>query len=73
MISIELQALIFRDYHDGKDHTTARKYLYTLQYNPMSLMHTWIIRKPKTGGEWEWVQPLASNLQFTPRNSTRKQ
>lgn len=71
MLSINLQARIFTDYHSGKDYTHGRKYRYSLQYNPLSLVHTWIIRQPRRGGSWEWVQPLALNMQFTPRNSTR--
>lgn len=71
MLSINLQARIFEDYHAGKDHTNGTKYRYTLQYNPLALLHTWIIRQAKNGGQWEWVQPLAENLQFKPRNSTR--
>ncbi len=71
MISIELQARIFKDFHAGKECTPARKYIYTLQYNPLALYHTWIIRKPKNGGAWDWLQPLAPNMQFTPRNSKR--
>lgn len=71
MLSITLQARIFSDYHKGAAHTNGRKYRYTLQYNPLSLVHTWIVCQSLRGGSWEWVQPLASNLQFTPRNSTR--
>ena len=71
MLSIELQARIFTDYHAGKETTRGTKYIYTLQYNPLSCVHTWIIRKPKSGGAWDFVQPLALNMQFTPRNSRR--
>lgn len=55
----------------GQDCTNGRKYRYSIQYNPLALVHTWVIRQPMRGGSWEWVQPLAMNLQFTPRNSTR--
>lgn len=34
--------------------------------------HIWVIRQAKSGGAWEWVQPLAVNLQFTPRGSARR-
>lgn len=71
MLSMNLQARIFADYHKGAGHTNGKKYRYTLQYNPLALLHTWIIRQPLRGGSWEWVQPLTSNLQFTPCNSTR--
>ena len=71
MLSIELQARIFTEYHAGKEYTNGRKYRYTLQYNPLALAHTWVIRQDKSGGEWEWVQPLAYNMQFTPRNGVK--
>ena len=71
MLSIELQARIFSDYHAGKEHTPGRKYLYTIQRNPLALTQTWIIRKlKKNGSPWEWVQPL--DLQITLRNSKRE-
>lgn len=69
MLSINFQGRIFADYHAGKEYTNGRKYRYSVQYNPLSAMHTWVIRQDKRGGEWEFAEPLASNLQFTPRNS----
>ena len=72
MLTIEFQARIFSDYHAGKDYTRGRKYDYSIQYHPIALIHTWIIRRPIGGGPWEWVQPVHSNMDFTPRNSTRK-
>ena len=69
MLSIDFQARIFEDYHGGKDYTNGRKYRYSIQYNPIALVHIWIVRQPMQGGAWEWAQPLAMNLQFTPRNS----
>ena len=69
MLSIDFQARIFADYHSGQNYTNGRKYRYSIQYNPLAVVHTWIIRQPLHGGEWEWVQPLAMNLQFTQRNS----
>ena len=71
MLSLSFQARIFTNYHSGQDCTNGRKYRYSIQYNPLALVHTWIIRQPMRGGSWEWVQPLSMNLQFTPRNSTR--
>lgn len=71
MLSINLQARIFTEYHAGKEYTNGRKYHYTLQYNPLALVHTWVIRQDKNGGEWHFLQPLVQNLQFTPRNSKR--
>ena len=71
MLSIELQARIFKEYHARKEYTNGTKYRYTLQYNPLALVHTWIIRQPKSGGGWDWVQSLSSNMQFMPRNSRR--
>ena len=50
MLSIDLQARIFKEYHTGKEFTNGRKYRYTLQYNPLALVHTWVIRQDKSGG-----------------------
>lgn len=72
MLSIGLQGRIFAEYHAGKQFTSGRKYRYTLQHNPLALLPTWITRQPKSGGAWEWVQPLVCNMQFTPRNSVRR-
>ena len=73
MLSINFQARIFADYHAGKEYTSGTKYRYTLQYNPLALVHTWVVRQAINGGAWEWVQPLVDNMQFTPRNSKRKE
>lgn len=59
-MSINLISRIFSDYHKGKDSTSGRKYRYTIEYNPLSAVHTWIIR-----------QPLPLNLCFTPRGAVR--
>ena len=58
MLSINLQARIFRDYHAGKEYTDGKKYRYSIQYNPVSAMHTWIIRQDKNGGEWQFCSRL---------------
>lgn len=72
ILSMELHARIFEDYHAGKEYTNGTKYRYTLQYQPLALMHIWVIRQDKRrGGNWEWVEPLAENLQFKPRTSVR--
>ena len=73
MLSIKFQARIFRDYHAGKEYTNGRKYRYSIQYNPLALVHTWIIRQDKSGGEWCFLQPLADNMQFTPRTSKHEE
>ena len=73
MLSINLQARIFRDYHAGKEYTNGRKFRYSLQYNPLSAMHTWIIKQDKSSGEWYFLHPLVSNMQFTPRTSKHKE
>lgn len=73
MLSINLQARIFTDYHAGKEYTDGRKYRYSLQYNPLALVHTWIIRQDKNGGKWQFLQPLAANMQFMPRTSKQKE
>ena len=69
MLSINLQSRIFRDYPAGQDCTIVRKYRYSIQYNPISAMHTWIIRQDKNGGEWYFLQQLADYMQFTTRTS----
>lgn len=56
MLSIDLQARIFKEYHTGKEFTK---------------VHTWVVRQDKSGGAWEWVQPLAYNMQFTPHSSVK--
>ena len=73
MLSINLQARIFRDYHAGKEYTNGKKYRYSIQYNPVSAIHTWIIRQDKNGGDWQFLQPLVANMQFTPRTSKHKE
>ena len=73
MLSINLQARIFRDYHAGKECTNGRKYRYSIQYNRLALVHTWIIRQDKNGGEWQFLQPLTDNMQFTPRTSKHEE
>ena len=73
MLSIKFQARIFADYHAEKEYTNGRNYRYSIQYNPISAMHTWIIRQDKSGGEWYFLQPLADNMQFTPRTSKHKE
>lgn len=70
-MSIEFIGKIFKEYHDGKDHTTGRKYNYSIQYNPLALMPVWIIRQDRHGGEWDFWEPLPSNMQFTPFWSKR--
>lgn len=37
-------------------------YEYGIEYNPLAETHTWIIRKKRTGGEWEWLQPVDKNI-----------
>lgn len=72
MLSLSLQARIFQNYHSGQDCTNGRKYRYTVHRNPLAFgALVWIMRQPLRGGSWEWVQPLALNMQFTPRNSVR--
>lgn len=73
MLSINFQARIFADYHAGKEYTNGRKYRYSIQYNPISAMPVWVIRQEKSGGEWQFLQPLAGNMQFTPRTSNYKE
>jgi hypothetical protein len=62
MLSLNLQRKIFKEYYAGKEYTNGTKYRYTLQYNPLALVHTWIIRQAKNGGMWEFVQPLSMDI-----------
>lgn len=55
MLSINLQARIFKDYHSGKEYTNGIKYRYSIQYNPLSAMPVWVIRQDKNGGEWQFL------------------
>lgn len=72
-LSINLHARIFAGYLAGEEFTAGTRYRYTLQYNPMAVMPVWVIRQAKSGGAWEWVQPLAPDLQFAPRGSARRE
>lgn len=70
-MSINFISRIFSDYHKGKNSTNGHKYRYTIEYNPLSAMPVWVIRQPLTGGNWDFVQPLPSNLKITPLYSAR--
>lgn len=61
------QKKIYKDYSAGKKYTETKLYRYSIQYNPISAIHTWIVRQKKIKGAsqeiqnsipWEWVQPL---------------
>lgn len=61
------QEKIYKDYSAGKKYTETKLYRYSIQYNPISAIHTWIVRQKKIEGApremqdsipWEWVQPL---------------
>lgn len=53
---------IYDNYKAGKI-TRLNKYDYYIQYNPVALSHTWIIRRPKGGGEWLFHEPLAKGIE----------
>lgn len=71
MISLSFESRIWTEYHKGAQFTKGRKYRYSIQYNPLAFIHTWIVRQPINGGSWEWVKPVRNNLDFKPRNSVR--
>ena len=56
----KLQKEIFCNYQAGKI-TRKVKYDYSIMYNPATVSYT-IIRKMKTGGEWEEYLPLAKSI-----------
>lgn len=64
MLSIGLQCRILRDHWAGRESTPARKYRYSIQWHPLAAVHTWIVRQDKSGGEWEWVQPLDERIRL---------
>lgn len=61
MLSNKTQKRIFRDYQENRI-TRLNYYNYTIQYNPIADIHTWIVRQPKTGGDWEFYHPLAKSI-----------
>lgn len=44
------QEKIFKDYGAGKKYTETKLYRYSIQYNPISAIHTWIVRQKKSKG-----------------------
>lgn len=61
------QEKIYKNYSAGEKYTETKLYRYSIQYNPISTIHTWIVRQKKIEGAtremqdsipWEWVQPL---------------
>lgn len=41
------QEKIYKDYSAGKKYTETKLYRYSIQYNPISAIHTWIVRQKK--------------------------
>lgn len=56
-MKIETQKRIYRDYKAEKI-TKIGCYEYSIQYHPMAVNHTWIIRRKRGRDEWEWYCPL---------------
>nr|DAF24646.1 MAG TPA: hypothetical protein [Caudoviricetes sp.] len=55
------QRKIFENYKAGKE-TVINRFKYSIQYNPLAAVHTWIIRSPKNSETWEFLQPLAIEI-----------
>ena len=54
----KFQRRIYNAYKNGTTWVQGN-YEYTIQYNPMSLIHAWIVRKRHLIAEdWQWIQPL---------------
>ena len=62
MLEKKMQEKIYRRHRSGHSFTKGRRYMYSIQYNPMALVHTWIIRKRPEDIKWDWVQPLDPSI-----------
>lgn len=62
MLSIKFQMKILKDHRMGQEYTQGKKYRYSIQYNPIALDHTWIIRQDVPNGSWDWEQPLDRSI-----------
>lgn len=54
----KLQKKIYEEYRGGSSYTKGRKYQYSIQYNPIAAVHTWIIGRKTEETQWYWIQPL---------------
>lgn len=63
-LAIRFQEKIFREYKEGKPFTAGKKYRYSIGYNAMAAVHTWIIRwkNGESGERAEWVHPLDQSV-----------
>ena len=63
-LSIDFQRKVFDTYwNDHKATVNTGKYEYTIAYNPIASIHTWIIRKGRDG-KWEWLHPLDRSISY---------
>lgn len=60
-MKISTQLRIYNNYWQGKE-TVIGQYKYDIQYHPMALNHTWIIRSEKDEDEWSFYIPLAEEI-----------
>lgn len=47
------------------DHDATYKhgnYEYSIAYNAICAIHTWIIRRKRTEKTWEWLCPLSNDI-----------
>ena len=56
------QERIYADFK-AKRLTKIGRHIYSIQYNPIAAVHTWIVRKDSEDSEWIWVQPLDPEIQ----------
>ena len=60
-MKITTQRRIFENYKQDKE-TKINGFNYFIQYHPLALVHTWIIRSKAGHNEWEFLQPLAESI-----------
>lgn len=62
MLSEKFQRKVFAAYKNSKTFPQGN-YEYSIQYNPVSDPHTWIVRKRALiREEWSWLQPLNESI-----------
>jgi len=61
MLSKEFQKRVLDAHKEGKT-VKHRCYEYGIQYNPVSDIHTWIIRKKGNSADWIFIQPVSREV-----------
>ena len=65
MLSEKFQRKIYETCKDNPEAMVAKgNHLYQIAYNPVASIHTWIIRRKRTGMDlnWHWLQPLDEKI-----------